>query len=368
MRSHLLSFVGVGLALSLCLNGQAVVGAKKSNRNRSLKKKAPIAKPRSRDTSEPSVKIEPVKGMKGAKKIVFPIDFDTANLHTWHPMVCTLPFGSLDEVTKFADAIVLGTPTVPFLQRDLYVYYSVDLPAILGETIEGASSVGPFHIDRVLYQRKPDNNLIAGGNISLSEPVGIMPHDSGFMRYAFGAIRELKHNSQYVLFLRKRDLPGYTNLYSTFNMECGRFNVDGTDLYDEAGGRSWKEGLRQELTAAYGITFVVPPAVRLSSAVFGNATHLGNVFVEIIAPQLPGSMLTVEQRDKQGGEWFPIARVPVVPVAEGRFGPVGQRVSLSAGVLHPEASIRCRIVADSGSSDYSETISVTNDWNRSEYR
>lgn len=160
-----------------------------------------------------------------------------------------------------ADAIVIGSPTQPFLQRTPYVaYVPTETERGFNESlIQAAWTVGSFRIDRVLYRNAQHGitELNDGQIINLAESVGIIPVDGGFARMSIEKLTELKHNSQYVVFLAKSE----NGQWGTCNVELGRFNTDGTDLDDSVGGRAWKEALRQELTAAYGVTFTVPTTV-----------------------------------------------------------------------------------------------------------
>lgn len=260
-----------GLTLALALTGSLPLGAaetvprsvsgkqsarsKQQKQNVATRKKA-VRTPPLRSGTELNKKVrEPIRIIK----TVIPPSLDLANLQTTSVgVVCGWYLESLAQAETFVDAIVVGKPAAAYPRRDHFVAYNMlDSPDPANPLMSGVWSVGPFHIDRILYQKSTTgkNGLIDGQSISLSEPVGIMLFENRYVSLAFHNCNELKQNSQYVLFLHKRSSTDGKPLYATCNLELGRFNTDGTDPDGSIGLHTWKQLIRNQLTAKYGIMF-----------------------------------------------------------------------------------------------------------------
>ena len=167
---------------------------------------------------------------------------------------------TLDEVKQRADAIVVGYPTQDFASRAHRVRYLPQDDGDPAKYVDSAWTQGPFHVDRVLYQ-KAGRSLTSGQTISLAEPVGLSyDANTGAVRSIIEDCTELKQRSKYVLFL----LAGNDGSYIFINFNLGRFNTDGTDREDELGmtngtcldgSKTAKQNLRDQLAAKYGVKF-----------------------------------------------------------------------------------------------------------------
>ncbi len=131
------------------------------------------------------------------------------------------------------------------------------------EYLKEAWSEGNFQVEQVLYQR-PGDPVAAGQTIRYAEPVGLFVEDGQTIKTLVNKCFELKQNSRYLLVLDRHG----DGVYWLVNLNNGRFNTDGTDLDDEQlggilpdGTKTNKQKLREELTAAYGVTFAVPTTV-----------------------------------------------------------------------------------------------------------
>ena len=174
---------------------------------------------------------------------------------------------TLAQVMSTSDAIVIGKPTQSLETRAFSVEYLPQDPedTSVVPDISSEWSVGNFQIEQVLYQ-KNGFNLSAGQMLQVAEAVGVTITQTAAYRSIVEDCYETKPNSRYVLFIGRGD----NNVYVVDNFNLGRFNTDGTDTEDEmnavaglweSGGKTDKQKLREELTAAYGVTFAVPTTV-----------------------------------------------------------------------------------------------------------
>lgn len=359
------------IALALSVNNPS-----KANGNRVDKTKKTPANVKPSIKANPKTKIgskttlEQYEKDKRAGKPVktnIPPGFNLKKMGTSHASAYVEYLKNLTQVTGAVDAIIVGTPTVAFESRDHYTTYTSI--SSTDSILDSTCSIGPFLVDRVLYQ-KPGNSLLAGQTISLSEETSIIPNNGGFTRIMLEKCTELKQNSKYVVFVFKSSFMNYSSLYSTCNLELGRFNTDGTDYDDEVGGRQWKEGLRQQLTAAYGVAFVVPSPVRSVYARIngGGAPRppglppppppTGSITCTISAPQPTGMRLQIEQEASRGGSWSNIADIALTASAQTSSEPVSQTVDFPNGVLRGGARIRARLINGAQPSPWSTPTTV----------
>lgn len=367
--SHIILLLSITLSLQLASQAQKQNNKKISKgESDSSRKKVQKKIPQLNQSQDEKYKRDKQVGKPVSIKI--PVQFNPQTLKTISLHASVLYFQDLPTVYRGVDAIVVGRPTIPFTQRTAYATYVPTEPArgFTESILKSAWTIGPFQIDRVLYQNAQQGitGLAVGQTISLAEPVGIVPNSNGFSRFTIERLREIKHNSQYVLFLIKRDNGGW----GTCNVELGRFNTDGTDYDDEVGGRQWKEGLRQELTAAYGVAFVVPSPVRSVYARIngGGAPRppglppppppTGSITCTISAPQPTGMRLQIEQEASGGGSWSNIADIALTASAQTSSEPVSQTVDFPNGVLRGGARIRARLINGTQPSPWSIPTTV----------
>ena len=173
---------------------------------------------------------------------------------------------TLNDLRNGADAIVIGYPTQHFMDRDHRFVPLKESDGTDSPYIDYEWTTGNFRVENILYQ-KAGINLSTGQGISPGETVGLRynPNTGVATRTISASCYELKQNSRYLIVVRK----GQTNNYAMDNFNLARFNLDGTDTEDEAGAvngiafgtKTDKQKLREELTAAYGVTFAVPTTV-----------------------------------------------------------------------------------------------------------
>ncbi len=190
-----------------------------------------------------------------------------SQIHIAGPVSCIRYRETLADVLANADAIVVGTPTQEFVYGR--AHYALMSPVSIFD--KGGESLpliewtdGAFRVESVLSGTAIQVEQV----ISVSEPVGLMSYGAqGVFKSVIENCYELKQNSRYVLFLKRKR----NGKYQTFNANLGRFNTDGTDAEDEVtgntkrdGSKSFKQMLRDELTAAYGVTFAVPNTAPLT--------------------------------------------------------------------------------------------------------
>ena len=204
------------------------------------------------------------------KSLKLPDDFDLKNIKTHQGTASLRYLNSLDMVKANVDAIVVGAPTQDFVNREHKTTY---LPQDSGDDdtrlyVDSSWTRGPFVVSQVLYQKASSTPTITPGQtISLAEAVGLSyDPTNGGVRQIIENCTEIKQSSKYVAFIVR----GTDGSYSIDNFNLGRFNTDGTDVEDELGvtngtlsdgSKTGKQNLRDQVTAQYGITFLVPTTV-----------------------------------------------------------------------------------------------------------
>ena len=126
-------------------------------------------------------------------------------------------FGTLEDLEKHSDIIVVGTPVLPFEERkDATSHYEDGV-------MESFSTLTDFSVDTVL---KDPNQIVQNGQIAFYEPIAFTERMDGTKAiFSIADYRELQYGNRYLVFLADNNRNGY----SVINMNNGTFNMDKSD-------------------------------------------------------------------------------------------------------------------------------------------
>jgi len=150
-------------------------------------------------------------------KSCLPKGITRGRIHIAGPISCIVHLETLAGVLANADAIVVGTPTQEFVYGR--AHYALMSPVSIFD--KGGESLplmewtdGAFRVESVLS----GTGIQAGQVLPISEPVGLMVFGShGVFKNVVENCYELKQNSRYVLFLKRKG----NGKYQTFNANLG---------------------------------------------------------------------------------------------------------------------------------------------------
>ncbi len=201
--------------------------------------------------------------LKRAAQIKIPAHLDPGKIKTINQQAEMFYRKTISRAQEW-DAIIVGRPLQEFVNERTHFATYFDREVLDRDPNTYPQSEwtrGTFAVDQVKYL-KSGATIAAGQTVPLVEMVGLLQNSSSqFYKTVKENCYEMKQGASYVVFVRR--LADGTYIAENYNL--GRFNTDGTDPEDEIGGNTYPDGtksdkqkLRDELTAQYGVTFVVP--------------------------------------------------------------------------------------------------------------
>lgn len=125
-------------------------------------------------------------------------------------------FNSIEDLDAHADLIVVGTPVLPFEEREHKVTYYED------GVVQDFYTVTDFKVDKVI---KDSKQAVKNGIIQYFEPISIVTQEKGpKVIYSIADYQEVQQGEKYLVFLREND-KGH---YATINMNNGKFALEET--------------------------------------------------------------------------------------------------------------------------------------------
>jgi len=126
-------------------------------------------------------------------------------------------FGDLDALEKHSDIIAVGTPVLPFEERENTTSRYED------GVMQDFATLTEFAVETVL---KDPGEVVQNGQVSFYEPIAFANNMQGSKAlFSIANYRELQYGERYIVFLSDNGQGGY----SVINMSNGTFNMNKTD-------------------------------------------------------------------------------------------------------------------------------------------
>jgi len=126
-------------------------------------------------------------------------------------------FGDLDALEEHSDIIAVGTPVLPFEERENTTSRYDD------GVMQDFATITDFAVDTVI---KDPGQIVQNGQVTFYEPIAFADRmDGSKALFSIADYRELQYGNRYVVFLSDNGHNGY----GIINMNNGTFNMDKSD-------------------------------------------------------------------------------------------------------------------------------------------
>ncbi|WP_143536102.1 hypothetical protein [Saccharibacillus sp. O23] len=123
-------------------------------------------------------------------------------------------FNTIEDLDAHADLILVGTPILPFEEREHKAAYYQD------GVVQDFYTITDFKVDKVV---KDSKQAVKNGMIQYFEPISVVTQETGAkVIYSIADYQEVQQGEKYLVFLREND----NGHYATINMNNGKFALE----------------------------------------------------------------------------------------------------------------------------------------------